>query len=257
MQNNTISTLFIGQNFIKLSSVDSTNNFLKQCLANSEPLTEGTVIMADEQFAGRGQLNSKWLSETGKNLTFSLYLNPHFLPAMHQFYLNIAISNGINRALRDAFGINASIKWPNDIYYENKKIGGVLIENILSGHHIKHSIIGIGLNINQSIFQEELKTKASSLQLILQQRVNILQVLNEICKHIEVEYLKLRSNKLELLTTDYLAHLFRYKLSSLFRINGEEKLGTIVGINEQGNLMLNLDDKISVFGFKELEFIID
>src|ERR1700744_4814140 len=95
LQNNTFSGLFVGQNLVALTEVDSTNNFLKEALANSTPLIEGTVIMAESQYAGRGQQQNKWNSEPGKNLTFSLLLKPTFLPVNQQFNLTIAISVGI------------------------------------------------------------------------------------------------------------------------------------------------------------------
>ena len=101
MQNNTISGLFVGQNLVTLPEVDSTNNFLKQALANSTPLTEGTVIMAESQYAGRGQQQNRWHSEPGKNLTFSILLKPVFLPINRQFDLNVAISVGIIKAVEN------------------------------------------------------------------------------------------------------------------------------------------------------------
>src|ERR1700744_426361 len=104
LQNNTFSGLFVGQNLVTLTEVDSTNNFLKQSLANSTPLTEGTVIMAESQYAGRGQQHNRWHSEPGKNLTFSILLKPTFLPLSQQFNLNVAISVGIIKALQKVLG---------------------------------------------------------------------------------------------------------------------------------------------------------
>ncbi len=164
-----MKTLFIGQHIIELDSVDSTNSYLKNLLSNSKPLPDGTVIMADHQYAGRGQSNNEWQTEYGKNLTFSIYLKPNFLTLNHQFNLNKAISLGINDCLRTIIGEGCKIKWPNDIYYENQKLGGVLIENITSGSNIKASIIGISLNVNQITFSENLNN-ATSISKILQKR---------------------------------------------------------------------------------------
>ena len=204
MQNNTFSTLFVGQNLIKLSDVDSTNNFLKLLVSKSEPLPEGTVIMADNQFAGRGQQQSSWQSEPGKNLTFSLYLHPVFLPVTKQFLLNMAISVALNKALRQITGVDIKIKWPNDIYYGHKKLGGVLIENMLSGQTYKTGIIGIGINVNQVDFSGDVKGRAISLTQILQKNVNLIALLAVICSHIESQYLKLRANQYSSLQADYL-----------------------------------------------------
>ena len=161
MQNNTFSTLFVGQNLIKLSSVDSTNNFLKSLVSNSEPLPEGTVIMADDQYAGRGQQNNIWKAEPGKNLTFSVLLKPTFLPLSQQFLLNMVVSTAINNALSHFLSDGLSVKWPNDIYFRDQKIGGVLIENTIVGNDIKTAIIGIGINVNQQHFEAELTVKAT------------------------------------------------------------------------------------------------
>jgi len=189
LQNNTFSTLFVGQNLIKLSAVDSTNNYLKNLTSNSEPLPEGTVIMAEHQFAGRGQRDSVWHAEAGKNLTFSLLLRPGFISVEKQFVLNMLVSVALNNVLLKYLPVGLSIKWPNDIYVNDRKIGGVLIENVIVGSNIKQSIIGIGLNINQSVFDDDLKSKTISISQILQQDVNLMVLLNEICIQIEQLYL--------------------------------------------------------------------
>src|SRR6201996_2639796 len=167
LQNNTFSALFVGQNLLTLKEVDSTNNFLKNLASNSKPLPEGTVIMAENQYAGRGQQQNTWHAEPGKNLTFSLLLNPIFLPVSQQFDLTRAISISVFDTLRPLLGDALKIKWPNDVYYGDKKLGGMLIENILSGNTIKHAIVGIGLNVNQEKFPET-AVNATSVKQILQ-----------------------------------------------------------------------------------------
>ncbi|RZL32226.1 MAG: biotin--[acetyl-CoA-carboxylase] ligase, partial [Pedobacter sp.] len=236
MQNNTFSTLFVGQNLIKLSAVDSTNNFLKSLLSKSEPLPEGTVIMADDQFAGRGQQGNVWHTETGKNLTFSVLLKPSFLLLANQFLLNMAVSVAINRALVKYLGNDVKIKWPNDIYYGNKKIGGMLIENTIVGTTIKSSIIGIGLNINQQHFPTHLVDSATSLYRILQENVNLELTLAEICSHIEVAYLHLRAGKDSIIKEEYIKNLYKIDMQSSYRQNGEVFEGMITGVTEQGLL---------------------
>ena len=125
MQNNIFSGLFVGQNLISIKEVDSTNTFLKNLVANSKPVPEGTVIMAESQYAGRGQQQNGWHSEPGKNLTFSLLLNPAFLAVTDQFDLTRVVSLGVYDALEPILGNNLKIKWPNDIYYGDKKLGGI------------------------------------------------------------------------------------------------------------------------------------
>lgn len=255
MQNNTFSTLFVGQNLIKLQSVDSTNNFLRNLLSKSEPLPEGTVIMADDQYAGRGQQSSTWHAEPGKNLTFSILLRPTFLAVGHQFLLNMAISIAINEALSKLIPTGMSIKWPNDIYFNDQKLGGILIENSLSGNAIKSAVIGIGINVNQVIFAPELKARATSVAQILQENVNLEQLLAEICSQIEQMYFRLRAGDHNFLRKSYVDKLYLHNKSSLYRSNGESFEGTIAGVEDNGMLLVGCTGTLRKFNFKEIEFI--
>ena len=255
MQNNTFSTLFVGQNLIKLSAVDSTNNFLKALVSKSEPLPEGTVIMADDQFAGRGQQENAWHADPGKNLTISILLKPTFLPLNKQFLLNMAVSIAINNALTKFLHSDVRVKWPNDIYYVDKKLGGVLIENSITGHLIKTSVIGIGLNVNQQYFSVQLGNKAISLHQILQQDVNLQLLLAEICSQIESLYLQLKAEKYSFLRDTYLAKMYKINTTALYRQNGEVFEGIIVGVTDSGLLNIKRGDEIMQYNFKEIEFI--
>jgi len=255
LQNNTFSTIFVGQNLIKLSSVDSTNNFLKSLVSKSEPLPEGTVIMAENQFAGRGQVESTWQAEPGKNLTFSLLLRPAFLDLSAQFKLNMAISVAIQQAVIPLTGVGLSIKWPNDIYFQNKKIGGILIENIVAGSRIKACIIGIGINVNQQKFDEKLQNRAGSIYQILHNDVNLLSLLTQICSRIEVAYLKLRAGNYNNLRQQYLDCLYLNGVKANYRQNGEIIEGKITGVGDNGILSLETNAGIKTYNFKEIEFI--
>ena len=179
MQNSIFSTLFIGQNLVKLSEVNSTNTYLKELVSKSEPLIEGTVIMADHQFAGRGQKDNIWYSQAGKNLTFSIYLKPSSLAVSKQFVLNMVICLGIVDALKPILGNDSKIKWPNDIYFKNNKLGGILIENSTKGYQLKESIIGIGLNVNQKDFPESL-SRVTSISNVLLKDYNLDDLLIQI-----------------------------------------------------------------------------
>jgi len=255
LQNNTFSTLFVGQNLIKLSAVDSTNNFLKNLVSKSEPLPEGTVIMADDQFAGRGQQESTWHAEPGKNLTISILLKPNFLPLSKQFLLNMAVSIAINNALANYLGSDVCIKWPNDIYYLDKKLGGVLIENTILGGAIKTAVIGIGINVNQQKFDETILNKATSMQQILQEDVNLRQLLIEICSQIEYLYLRLKSGDYTFLRTAYVDKLYLLDKPSHFKKDGRVFEGTITGVLDSGMLKVDVDNEPVEFNFKEIEFL--
>lgn len=240
---------------VTLTEVDSTNNFLKQALANSTPLTEGTVIMAESQYAGRGQQQNRWYSEAGKNLTFSILLKPSFLPVNEQFNLNVAISVGIMNALERVLGPQAKVKWPNDIYYGDHKLGGVLIENIIQGSQIKNAIIGIGLNVNQDSFPSE-AANAISVKQILQKDCDLKALLAQICSGIESAYLMLRANNFEQLKMLYLQKLYWIDELKPFQANGIQFKGIIKTVLPDGQLGVSVDGELKLYDFKEIVFLI-
>jgi BirA family biotin operon repressor/biotin-[acetyl-CoA-carboxylase] ligase len=255
LQNNIFSTLFVGQNLIKLPEVDSTNNFLKRLVSNSEPLAEGTVIMADNQYAGRGQHGNVWHASPGLNLTFSLLLKPVFLDITHQFSLNMVISVALSRVLSAATGGDVKVKWPNDLYFKDQKIGGILIENIISGSRYKVCIVGIGINVNQKDFHPDLREKAISISLILQQDVNLNLLLAEICSHIESGYLMLRANGYKDLKLQYLQNLYKLEKTLNYKHGEEIKQGKIIDVTDQGLLAIEVAGKAHFYNFKEIEFL--
>jgi BirA family biotin operon repressor/biotin-[acetyl-CoA-carboxylase] ligase len=254
LQNNIFSGLFVGQNLITIKQVDSTNNFLKDLLSNSKPLTEGTVIMAESQFAGRGQQQNRWHSEDGKNLTFSLLLKPSFLPVTQQFDLTRAVSLGIINALEPLLGDKLKIKWPNDIYYENGKLGGILIENMIQGSQIKNSVVGIGLNINQESFPEYVPN-AVSVNQILHRHYDLKLLLSDICKNIEAAYLNLKAGKIELVRNAYMERLYWLNEHKMFKANGQAFEGKIEGVKENGLLVVNNGTEETSYNLKEIEFL--
>jgi BirA family biotin operon repressor/biotin-[acetyl-CoA-carboxylase] ligase len=255
LQNKTFSTLFIAQNLIQLSAVDSTNNYLKELVSKSEPLAEGTVIMADDQFAGRGQHANTWISQPGLNLTFSIYLRPIFLRIEHQFQLNIAVSIGLINALKDYVHTGLKVKWPNDIYFGSQKIGGILIENTIFSGNIKSSIIGIGLNVNQEDFGNILGKKACSLIQILHEHVDLIELLENICKCIEVEYLNLRKARPKDQLPLYLENMYQFGEVSNYRSDGKIFSGQITGVSQDGKLVILHQGEQRSYGLKEIEFL--
>ncbi|MGY4538900.1 BirA family biotin operon repressor/biotin-[acetyl-CoA-carboxylase] ligase [Mucilaginibacter sp. UYNi724] len=254
MQNNIFSGLFVGQNLVSLKEVDSTNTFLKNILSNSKPVPEGTVIMAEDQFAGRGQRDNKWHAQPGKNLTFSILLNPTFLSAQQQFDLTRAISMGVYDALHPLLRDSLKIKWPNDIYYGDAKLGGMLIENILQGSQIKHSIIGIGLNINQENFHPD-AVNATSIKKILQRDYELKNILAEICNNIEAYYLHLKAGRIEFVRNLYLSRLYWLNERHAFKSNGEIFEGVIKNVEPAGMLVVDNNGKDETYNLKEIEFL--
>jgi BirA family transcriptional regulator, biotin operon repressor / biotin---[acetyl-CoA-carboxylase] ligase len=254
LQNNIFSGLFVGQNLITIQYVDSTNNYLKNLLSNSKPVPEGTVIMAEAQYAGRGQQQNRWHSEPGKNLTFSILLKPIFLPATLQFDLTRMVSLGIINALRPFLGEELKIKWPNDIYYGDKKLGGVLIENVLQGSQIKNSIVGIGLNINQEIFPLEVPG-AVSVKQILHRDYDLKLILSEICKNIEAAYLSLKSGRYDAVRKLYLERLYQLGEEKYYRSDGQIFKGRITGVTDEGLLLMISEGREYKYNLKEIEFL--
>ena len=224
-------------------------------VSNSEPVAEGTVIMADDQFAGRGQQGNTWISKAGLNLTFSIYLKPNFLPVHRQFDLNIAVSIGINNALKLYLDKYLKVKWPNDIYYKDQKIGGILIENTISATTIKSSIIGIGLNVNQLEFDGNMRNKASSLGEILHQHVDLPLLLERICQGVEAQYLRLRAGHEPKMRFEYLENLYRYGESARYKSASDVFDGEIIGVSNEGRLIILTAREERTYGFKEIEFL--
>ncbi len=248
------NTLFVGKVLLELNKIDSTNKHALKLLSKNKP-SEGTVISAWNQEQGRGQIGRTWQSEPGKNLTFSIILYPTFLPAKKQFLLNQAIALGISDAI-STFLPDVKVKWPNDIYIGNEKVCGVLIQNILSGTSIQSSIIGIGLNVNQTDFAKDLPNP-SSLGLIAKKEFDLLQVLERLCEKIETRYLQLRGGNYDLIEKDYLKYLYRLQEESLFQYpEGEVFSGSIVGVSETGKLKIHHKKGEELFDIREVKFII-
>ncbi len=252
VQNNTFSTLFIGKPLVYLPSVHSTNTHSLGLLANTKPPIEGTVILADEQTAGRGQQSSVWKSEKGQNLTYSIILYPHFLPVAKQFELTVAFSVGVCKAL-NSMQIPAVIKWPNDVYVSGKKVGGMLIENQLQGATIKSTVVGMGINVNQLVFANDLRN-AISLRQFTGKEYDLMEVLNTLLSYIEGTYLQLKAGQFEVLRKEYLANLYLLNTPTTFKIADGLVVGTICGIGAQGHLQVQIDEEVHEFDLKEIAF---
>ena len=239
---------------IKLNATESTNVYLKN-LALQETLDDFTVVVAQKQWKGRGQIGSKWESEAGKNLTFSVLKKNVDLPVLDQFLLNMGVSLAIYDTLHQLYVPDLSIKWPNDILSGRFKICGILIENILSGAKIQSSIIGIGLNVNQLNFGGLLQ--ASSLKLITGKNFDLDELLHSITESME-SYLDSVSRKDgNTLRSAYGNVLFRKNKPSTFRdANGQLFMGFIKGVSAEGKLMVLLEDDIlKEFDLKELQLM--
>jgi len=241
-------------NIIKLSAIDSTNLYLKK-LASENTLENFTVVVAEYQTKGRGQMGTKWLSLKAKNLTFSILIRVEKFKIEQQFYLSMAISLGIFNVLSGKVQLPLFIKWPNDILAVKDKVAGVLIENNIGGCFIKHSIVGIGLNVNQEIFSNELEN-VTSLKIITGQTFNLDEVLLEIVNSIKRYVQFIEEKKLKELKKIYLKSLYKMNKPSMFKDkNNITFLGKIIDVDENGRLALKLENEtIRKFNLKEIKF---
>lgn len=227
---------------IKLDAIDSTNTFLKE-ISNEDLLEDYTIVVAKQQTNGRGQMGKNWQSKAGENLTFSVFKRINNLAFSNQFYLSIITSLALYKTLKLYNVPNLFVKWPNDILSANKKIAGVLIENIVQKNRLEHSIIGIGLNINQTDFIS--LDSASSLKLICGKTFDLDEILHKFLITLKDYFKTLDSGYFEVLKSDYESKLFRKNKPSTFK-NAEGVLfsGFIKGISSSGNLVLLLEDEI-------------
>ena len=239
---------------IKLNAIDSTNSFLRQ-LGTKEAIEDFTVVVADEQTNGRGQMGTRWNSQASKNLMVSVFKDVSFLNIEHAFYISIVVSLSIFRALESMQIKNLKIKWPNDILADHKKLSGILIENVIKQNKLQASIIGFGLNVNQTEFRE--LPNASSLLLISGKVFNLDEVLQEILKQLELYFQILKRGLFNQLKEEYEEQLFRINKPSTFK-NAKEELfsGIILGISDSGCLQIQIENSmIKEFDLKEISLL--
>lgn len=246
------NTIFLGKDVHFLPECHSTNDTALQ-LVRDRKAKEGTIVICGNQTQGRGQRGNTWNSEPGKNLTFSLILRPSFLDISEQFYLNMTVSNSIRKLLQDYIP-NLQVKWPNDLVVPGfGKIGGILIENIVSGEGWESAVVGIGLNVNQSDFNSESPT---SLYLLTGNKINLEELFRLLITQLEQGYLWLRKGKWNEIKAEYLHHLFLKDRLSKYSSDGKEFFGIITGINREGKLEITLQNgDQAFFGMKEISFL--
>lgn len=243
----------IGNLIVRLQSTDSTNNYANHQIRENE-LPEGTVFLAYEQTTGRGQLKNFWESETGKNLTFSIVLFPDFLEIRRQFILSKVVTLGIYKALNKYID-HLKIKWPNDIYAGNQKLGGILIENSIMNGLLKSSVVGVGLNVNQTVFSS-IAPNPVSLRTLTNQHYDCEKLLTEVLSEIDGYYTLLRQSEEEKINQEFMSVLYRLNEKHNFRSENKVFEGKIIGVNEIGQLLIRKQDgKILDFHFKEVEFL--
>ncbi len=272
----------IGEKIIELERVDSTNGWAARAMEESD-FSDGTVIRAKDQYAGRGQHDHQWISEPDKNLTFTLVLHPGFLPPDFQFQLNKAISLGILDFVRKVSAplqsplqhpegqlagllkpaplrqkametTEASVKWPNDIYLGGRKIAGILIENKIMGDKLDTVLVGIGLNVNQQRFSPALPD-AGSLIGFLGHELELNETLTDLCGILENRYRMLRRQQFAALDRDYCRNLLGFNQWRSFLSDGNLIEGKITGVDPFGRLVIETrNGERNAYNHKTIEF---
>ncbi len=239
---------------IKLNAIDSTNSYLRSRYLN-EDLDDFTVITASEQTSGRGQMGTVWESEPGKNIMLSVFKKIDCLAIEQQFYVSMASSLAVLKSLKKMQIPSLFVKWPNDILSDNRKICGVLIESVIRKQKLDAVIVGIGLNVNQTKFNENIA--ASSLKSLTGITYNLDEVLHDLLIEVKHYVSLLEEGKLEEISEEYHKHLFRKEKPSTFKDSNDNLImGFIKGVSNTGRLQVLLEDEVlKEFDMKEIKLM--
>ena len=222
-------------------------------LIKSKKIFSGDLIIAKYQYGGRGQRMNKWYSSYGKNLLCSLFYMPVDINADKTFIVNQAVSLAVLKTIRKFNNEKCLIKWPNDILSVNKKIAGILVENSLSSNKLNHSIIGVGLNINQVFFKR--LPNATSIKKISNKNIDVQRVLNELIDSYKYYFTKI--NDIEYINDQYNRNIFG-KHGCRFIINGKKQSGKIISISNTGIIKLKTDSKkIGTYDSRKVKLLYD
>lgn len=238
--------------WIQLASADSTNNFLK----HYHPVTpkDMTLATAEYQTAGRGQAGHPWESETGKNLLFSLKIHPREINAARQFVISQAIALAVCETLAE-YGDGFSIKWPNDIYWQDRKICGMLIENTLMGQHIEDCIIGVGLNVNQTVFRSDAPNPVSLCQVTGKTHETVF-ILAAVIKRFKNFWQKLQKEDTDEIARHYASRLYRREGFHRYEDSDGCFEAEIHEVEPSGHLVLaDRNGRLRRYAFKEVRFL--
>lgn len=241
-------------NIIHLSEVSSTNEHAKALVAKGRP-AEGSVVLTDFQTAGKGHDNNSWESEAGKNILMTMILYPEFLEISRQFRMSMAVALGIIDFLKEYIPEKVLfVKWPNDIYVGNKKIGGILINIEIMGNSFEYVIAGIGINMNQVSFSDDIPNPVSLYGLTGNEYM-IEQETIKLWDCVMGRYTQLKEGSFEQIESDYLGHLLGLDEERDFVYRGKQISATIKGVNEFGHLILDTRSGTIECDLKEVSYI--
>lgn len=236
---------------IKLDTIDSTNTYLHSYHGNEDMV----VVTARHQTAGRGQGDHKWEDSEGQNLLFSIQVRPEDVPIDHQFVLAMADALALKSAL-DMYTTGIRLKWPNDIYYQDRKLSGTLIETSVSGGKLKRMILGTGINVNQQIFCSDAPNPISLSQITGKQE-DIDMLLQRILEAFDGYYRQVIAGNYDSISNEYHKALYRREGTYRYRDADGEFKAEIKGVGYDGRITLCDDTgRLRRYAFKEVEFII-
>jgi BirA family biotin operon repressor/biotin-[acetyl-CoA-carboxylase] ligase len=247
------NTLFMGKEVVSLPSCHSTNELMAQMSAKNQ-LHEGAIIITKHQTEGKGQRGNIWNSPAGENLTFSVFLKPKFLKAAQQFELNRMVSLALLDVVRNTdTSFKVFVKWPNDIILNKKKVAGILIENSINQGVISESIIGIGLNVNQTV---NLLPTATSLAHQFEQEFELEKILLDVVQRLEHYYLILRSSDFRVIHELYESKLYLKDKVAYYEDGSGKFNGIIRKVYPDG--VLQIEDESGIhkkYQFKEVRLL--
>ncbi|HOU97944.1 MAG TPA: biotin--[acetyl-CoA-carboxylase] ligase [Bacteroidales bacterium] len=238
----------------KMDKAASSNNEA-MLLAKQKEIPEGTIVWVLNQTKGRGQGNKKWHSNPNENLTFSVLLKPSFLPMEKQFVLSKMVAVAVAKVV-SCFCSDTFIKWPNDIYVKNNKIAGILIENSIQGQKMYHSVIGIGININQENFPSDVPNP-TSLCVETGQKYRLEPLIRLFQQSILDEYEKLKKNHYQQIESYYDNLLYKKNQTVRIRHKNKEISAFVLKVDTSGFIHLLIENKEVLYAVGEIEFLIE
>ena len=241
----------IGYPFIELLKVESTNNYAMR-LIHEGMAQHGTVVFAHEQTKGKGQRNKQWISAPNQNLMFSLIIEPFGLNSSQVFLLSMTVANAVYAFFSKYASDQTKIKWPNDVYWCDRKAGGILIENVIQGKNWKQAIIGIGININQTDFGEF--NKAVSLKMITGKEYDTVGLAKELLIFLNKSFGALAQNPTSVVEL-YHQNLYRLNETIAFKKDQKIREGLVKGVNNQGQLLIQSGKEEQRFNVGEIEWV--
>lgn len=243
----------IGEPFFELSEVDSSNNYAMR-MVQAHLAAHGATWFAHFQNAGKGQRGKVWKAEPGQNIMMSIVLQPDMLSIDNQFVLNAAVA----LACFDFFNKYAidqtCIKWPNDIYWKDRKAGGILIENVLKGEEWRYSIVGIGLNINQTLFPPGIRNPVS-LKQITGKTFNVVELAKVLCNCLQKRWQQLLSISYNNILDEYNRHLYKRNEAATFKKENAEFTAVVKGVNKKGELLIDTNGQ-STIAYGSIEWLL-